>query len=104
MQVAKLILRAAKTGETDRLLAFYEKNPDRFLLPRPFSEFKTAIDRGQFFVVTDGEDIIAASGVFDYSEDEPFVELAETFVAAEFRGFGLQSVRLCQCKVRHLPS
>ena len=92
MHNAKLILRAARHEEADQLLAFYKGNPDRFLLPRPFGEFETAIDRGQFFVVADGEEIVAASGVFDYTEDQPFVELAETFVSKSFRGFGLQSV------------
>lgn len=92
MQDARLTLRAARRDEADKLLAFYKGNPDRFLLPRPFDEFKTAIDRGQFFVVVDGEEIVAASGVFDYAEDQPFVELAETFVSRSVRGFGLQSV------------
>lgn len=92
MQRARLILRAARREEAAQLLAFYKGNPNRFLLPRPSGEFETAIDRGQFFVVADGEEIVAASGVFDYTENQPFVELAETFVAQSVRGFGLQSV------------
>lgn len=93
MQTASLTLRAAKREDSDRLLAFYKDNPDRFLLPRPSGEFETAIERGQFFViVNDAEEIVAASGVFDYEADQPFVELAETSVSKSIRGFGLQSV------------
>lgn len=92
MQPAKLTLRVARREEADRLLAFYKKNPDRFLLPRPFGDFQTAIDRGQFFVIADGDEIVAASGVFDYEANQPFVELAETFVSQSIRGFGLQGV------------
>lgn len=92
MQIAHLILRAAMREEADRLLAFYESNPDRFLLPRPSREFAASVDRGQFFVITHNEEIIAASGVFDYAGALPFVELAETFVSPDFRGFGIQSV------------
>ena len=92
MQRAKLTLRPARPDEAEKLLAFYKGNPDRFLLPRPFDEFRTAIDRGQFLVLVDGEEIVAASGVFDYAENLPFVELAETFVSQSIRGFGLQSV------------
>jgi hypothetical protein len=89
---ATLTLRAAKRSEADRLLAFYEANPNPFLLPRPFKEFSTAIERGQFFVVTDGEEIVAASGIFDYGDEQPYVELAETFVAPAARGFGIQRI------------
>ncbi len=92
MHDANLILRAARREEADRLLAFYEKNPDRFLLPRPFEEFAASIARGQFFVVVEGEEIQAASGVFDYAKDLPFVELAETYVSPSLRGVGLQGI------------
>lgn len=90
MQAASLVVRAAKRGQADRLLAFYQANNARFVIPRPFEEFTRAIQRGQFFVVMDGEEIVAASGVFDYSEEAPFVELADTLVAQPVQGFGLQ--------------
>ena len=93
MQEASLKLRAAKHEEAERLLAFYQANRDPFLLPRPFQEFTKSIERGLFFVVVDDEEeIVAASGVFDYGNDRPFVELAETFVAPRVRGFGIQRI------------
>lgn len=93
VQVASLILRAAKHEDSERLLAFYKGHPDQFLLPRPWGEFETAIERGQFFlIVNDEEEIVAASGVFDYEENQPFVELAETYVSKSVRGYGLQSI------------
>ena len=93
MQVASLTLKAAKHEDSERLLAFYEGHPDQFLLPRPWGEFETAIERGQFFmIVNDEEEILAASGIFDYEENQPFVELAETYVSMNVRGYGLQSI------------
>jgi hypothetical protein len=35
---------------------------------------------------------VAASGIFDYSDDTPYVELAETSVAPEVQGYGLQAL------------
>ena len=35
---------------------------------------------------------MAASGIFDYSDDTPYVELAETSVAPEVQGYGLQAL------------
>jgi len=93
VQLASLTLRAAKLEDSGKLLAFYKGHPDQFLLPRPWGEFETAIERGQFFlIVNDEEEIVAASGVFDYEENQPFVELAETFVSNSVRGYGLQSI------------
>jgi hypothetical protein len=64
----------------------------RFLLPRPDSEFKRAIERGNFLLVEIGDRLVAASGIFDYSDDARHVELAETSVAGEVQGHGLQAL------------
>jgi hypothetical protein len=91
LHVASLILQAANRAQADRLTAFYQANNAQFVIPRPYEEFSRAIERGQFFVVTDrNEEIVAASGVFDYSDDAPFVEMADTLVAKHAQGFGLQ--------------
>lgn len=49
-----------------------------------------AIRRGQHFIVRRSGAIEAASGVFDYEQNLPYVELSETRVLAPLRGFGLQ--------------
>ncbi len=85
-------LRVAGLGEADRVLAFYQANRHRFLLPRPETEFEKAVKRGNFFLVEIADRLLAVSGIFDYADGLPYVELAETSVAAEVQGHGIQAV------------
>lgn len=84
-------LRVASPDEADKVLAFYQANRHRFLLPRPATEFEKAVQRGNFFLVEIGDKILAVSGIFDYADGLPYVELAETSVAPEVRGHGIQA-------------
>jgi hypothetical protein len=92
MKPIKGRLRDASLEEAERVLTFYRANPHKFLLPRPESEFRKAIARGNFLVVEIGERLVAASGIFDYSDGTPYVELAETAVSTEVQGHGLQAL------------
>ncbi len=92
MKPIKGRLRIARLEEADRVLAFYSQNSHRFLLPRPEAQFQNAVKRGNFLLVEIGATIVAASGIFDYSDGEPYVELAETSVMEAFQGHGLQSL------------
>lgn len=88
LHISSLTLRTALPDESDRLLDFYRKNPD----PRPESEFKQAISRGHYFLIEEAGEILAATGVFDYEQNLPVVELAETRVTKSVQGYGLQSL------------
>jgi hypothetical protein len=92
MKAIKGRLRVAGLDEADRVLAFYQQNSHRFLLPRPERDFQKAVKRGNFLVVEIGGKLVAASGIFDYSEGEPYVELAETSVTTAVQGYGLQAL------------
>lgn len=85
-------LRVASPGEADQVLAFYQANSHHFLLPRPETEFEKAVQRGNFFLVEIGDRLLAVSGIFDYADDLPYVEFAETSVAPEVRGYGIQAL------------
>lgn len=85
-------VRLAHPDEKDSLLEFYQKNPDPFLLPRPAPEFEQAVEEGRYFVIEVNGEIIAASGIFDYDEAQPFVELAETRVIKDWQGYRLQGL------------
>lgn len=74
------------------MIDIYESNPHPFLLPRPATDFRRAVARGQHFVVEQHGQIVAASGVFDYTDDRPFVELSETLVLPPLRRRGLQGL------------
>ncbi|HBK56655.1 MAG TPA: hypothetical protein DDZ76_10315 [Xanthomonadales bacterium] len=87
-----LVLRPARAAEGQRVVDFYKRHRDPFLLPRPDTDFERAVARGQHFLVEQDRRIVAASGVFDYSEDSRFVELSETLVLTDLRGFGLQVI------------
>lgn len=101
-------LRVAGLDEADRVLAFYRKNSHRFLLPRPERDFQKAVKRGNFLLVEIGGKIVAASGIFDYSDGEPYVELAETSVTGAVQGHGLQALffrhRIASVAVSQGPS
>jgi hypothetical protein len=84
-------LRVARPEETKRLLAFYEGNRHRFLLPRPEGEFEKAVERGNYLLVEIADRLVAVSGIFDYADGLRYVELAETSVAAEVQGYRLQA-------------
>lgn len=92
MKAIKGRLRVARLEEADRVLAFYNQNSHRFLLPRPEAQFQNAVARGNFLLVEVGGKIVAASGIFDHSDAEPYVELAETSVMEAFQGQGIQSL------------
>jgi hypothetical protein len=92
MKAIKGRLRVVGLGEADRVLAFYRQNSHRFLLPRPEAQFQNAVTRGNFLLVEIGAKIVAASGIFDYSDAEPYVELAETSVTKAVQGHGLQAL------------
>lgn len=87
-----MTLRTANEGDQKSLFNLYRNQNEKFLLPRPENEFTAAIHRGQYFLIEENNQILAASGVFDYSENEPFVELAETYVSPTIRGYGLQEL------------
>lgn len=88
----RLVLRPARQDEGRRVVDFYDKHREPFLLPRPDTDFQRAVARGQHFLLERDDDIAAASGVFDYSEQSRFVELSETLVLEDLRGYGLQGV------------
>lgn len=73
-----------------RMLEFYSSNPNRFILPRPESEFLQAVKRRWHFLVEKNGRIMAGSGIFDYSDDQPFVEVSETLILPPLQGFRLQ--------------
>ena len=92
MQLATGALRPPKREEARRVISFYEANRRQFLLPRPVSDFTNAVERGQHFVIEIGGEIVAASGIFDYGEHLPYVEVSETLAVPLVQGFGLQDL------------
>lgn len=63
-----LTLRTAIEGDKDSLFNLYKNQNEKFLLPRPENEFTAAIHRRHYFLIEENNQILAASGVFDYSE------------------------------------
>ena len=92
MQPATVTLRPPKREEARRVISFYEANRREFLLPRPVSDFTNAVGRGQHFVIEIGGEIVAASGIFEYGEHLPYVEVSETLALPLVQGFGLQDL------------
>ncbi len=89
-----MIIRIATSQDGPSLRNFYAQFSSKYLLPRPDSDFDTAISRGQFFIIEDAQTICAAAGVFDYGDNLPAVELSETCVATNYRGFRMQALLL----------
>ncbi len=92
MQKALAWLKSAQ--RPSELAEFYESHRTRFLVPRPAEDFGRAVARGQHFYLECNGTPIAATGVFDYGEGLPYVELSETFVVEDYRGFGIQGLFL----------
>lgn len=92
MQIATVILRPPKREEARRVITFYEANSREFLLPRPDTDFRGAVERGQHFVIEKDGEIVAASGIFEYGEQLPYVEVSETLALPPVQGFGLQAL------------
>lgn len=92
MQIAATILRPPKREEARRVVNFYEANSREFLLPRPDTDFTGAVARGQHFVIEKDGEIVAASGIFEYGEHLPYVEVSETLTLPPVQGFGLQAL------------
>jgi len=90
--VAGATVRPARRDETEAVIGFYQSSSDPFLLPRPADDFRQAVQRGQHFLVHRDGELVAASGVFDYDANRPFVELSETLVLPPLRGYRLQSL------------
>lgn len=91
-------LQPTRPEETDLVLQFYKANPSEFILPRPAQEFDEAVSRRWHFLVRSNGHILAASGIFDYSVDQPFVEASETIILQPIQGFRLQGF-LCRLRI-----
>ena len=93
MAKRSFILRAASPDESGRVFKALEKWADPYVLGRPESELRAAVETGLFFVVTDlgDRDILATSAVFSLRDGE-YVEVGTTYVDEELRGFRLQEL------------
>ena len=106
LKVTHAAIRAAGVGDMTRILAEYGEAIKNLplaesanLLSRPYSEFKTAVENGLFFIVeNEAGNFMAGAGAFDLA-DPTVKELGMCYVKKEWRGFGLQTlllnVRVC---------
>ena len=107
-KVTHAAIRAAGLGDMTRILAEYGEAIKNLplaesanLLSRPYSEFKTAVENGLFFIVeNEAGNFMAGAGAFDLA-DPTVKELGMCYVKKEWRGFGLQTLLL---NVRVVPS
>lgn len=114
MTTTHATLRAAGFGDMDRILTEYREAIKNLpladaanLLPRPYDEFKTAVENGLFFVIDNAAGkFMAGAGAFDLSNPSE-KELGMCYVKQEWRGFGLQTlllnIRVCAASLGQVP-
>lgn len=84
------VIREAHESDIPAIIDLYTRLNDPNILPRSEEEYKDAIGRAGFFIVTARDLVVAASGVFPVSLDPLYLEFGGTAVDYPERGFGLQ--------------
>src|SRR5260221_2590515 len=68
--VIHAVLRDARHSDLAAVLQFYNEANDPNLLPRPSKHYEDSIEKGFFYIVEVGGQLVAAAGVF-YRDDSP---------------------------------
>ncbi|ACK49599.1 GCN5-related N-acetyltransferase [Methylocella silvestris BL2] len=86
-------ITTAHTKDAAEILAFLRASGDEKLLPRPDSDYRRAIEAGIFCLARSEDRLIGVAGAFVLSDSPPvLIEMGSCYVAADFRGFGLQKL------------
>ncbi|PNG25156.1 GNAT family N-acetyltransferase [Methylocella silvestris] len=86
-------IMTAHLNDAAEILAFLRASGDDKLLPRPDSDYRSSIEAGIFCLARSEGRLIGVAGAFVLSGSPPvLIEMGSCYVAAEFRGFGLQKL------------
>lgn len=109
----RIVIREANLYEYDEIRAFYEKNPDPHVMPRPEDVMKLAIADGVFLIgldtdiLVDGERIFAVSSVYNVPARDrgkaPMLlkEAGGSLVNQKYRGYSVHKVLHC-ARILHM--